>query len=212
MSLTTIVKTEPAITYDAACRAIAEAHRVDDVKDWHDKVAAMQEYARQAQNYDLEKQAYEIRKRAERRMGELLKDMKKEGTRSEVGKNKHSKDHVMRDDMITTLSDMGITRNQSSQYQALANVPKDEFEAALKESTSGPKVVPLKITRITKKEKVRPPQTAITASMTWYSTLYFIDKTTPQAFYDLLTLSERSKLPNNIAKLTTWLKELENAK
>jgi len=60
------------IRYEAACRAIAEAKQVDEVKDMADKAEAMRVYARQAQNRDMEVDAAEIRIRAERRLGEMI--------------------------------------------------------------------------------------------------------------------------------------------
>lgn len=54
------------------CRAIAECHSVDEVKDLHDKARALEIYAKQAMNVEAERKATEIRLRAERRAGELM--------------------------------------------------------------------------------------------------------------------------------------------
>lgn len=45
------------------------------VKDLRDKAIALREYARRANNMQLEIDAAEIRFRAERRLGELLKEL-----------------------------------------------------------------------------------------------------------------------------------------
>ena len=59
--MTTAVK---GIKYDAACRAIAAAKSVDEVKRIRDVSIAMRAYARQAENHDMEADAIEIRMRA----------------------------------------------------------------------------------------------------------------------------------------------------
>jgi hypothetical protein len=43
---------------------------------------------------------------------------------------------VQRDDRSTTLADLHITKNQSSEWQRLADVPKAQFEAALARETT----------------------------------------------------------------------------
>jgi len=58
--------------YDAACRALAEAKSVDEVKDIRNQAEAMRAYAKQAKNKQLEIDASEVRFRAERRIGELM--------------------------------------------------------------------------------------------------------------------------------------------
>ena len=57
------------VRYDAMCRAIDAAYKVDEVKDIHDKAVALEIYARQAHNTEAEMQACEIRLRAERKAG-----------------------------------------------------------------------------------------------------------------------------------------------
>jgi hypothetical protein len=124
------------VRYDAMCNAIAACYRVDEVKELRDKARALEVYAAQAMNTDAERKACEIRIRAERRTGELLKEMAGTGERKRRGRPTEQMSSA------TTLSKIGITRDQSSQWQRLADTPTEEFEAALakpcpKPSTEG---------------------------------------------------------------------------
>ena len=76
------------VRYDAMCRAIAECHSVDEVKDIRDKARALEAYANQAKNTDAERKALEIRLRAERKTGQLIKEMQEAGKLASQGSAK----------------------------------------------------------------------------------------------------------------------------
>jgi hypothetical protein len=121
-------ETTQLVRYDAMCRAIAEAYEVDEVKDIRDKARAMEAYFKLAKNTEAERQACEIRLRAERKAGQLLAQMDKLKGRPEKASD------------AVTLSDVGVSRNQSSQWQQLAEIPDEDFEVALqaeRPTTSG---------------------------------------------------------------------------
>ena len=121
------------IKYNAACQALAVAKQTDEVKDIRDKAEAMRAYAHQAKNRQMEIDATEIRIRAERRLGELIKAQKET-----VGLRAGARDIAERDGLrgsatelrkdIPTLSDSGISKKLSSHAQKVASIPDDEFE------------------------------------------------------------------------------------
>lgn len=117
------------VRYDAMCAAIAAAYEVDEVKDIRDKARALEVYSRQARNTEAERQACEIRLRAERRCGKLLREREMHG-----GDRRSRSDHA-------TLKPLGVSKQQSSDWQQLAEVPEEDFEehlaAADKPTTSG---------------------------------------------------------------------------
>jgi hypothetical protein len=123
-----MTKSVDLIKYNAARRALAEAHRVDEVKDIRDKAVAMVAYAKQANDTELERYAKEIRLRAERRAGELLRDMNK-NQGALPGKTGIKARPVL--DTTPKLADLGITKSQSSRWQHLADLPVADFEAEI---------------------------------------------------------------------------------
>jgi hypothetical protein len=117
------------IRYEAARTALAECQRVDEVKDIRDKSMAMEAYARQAKDTGLMQMAAEIKVRAERRLGEMLREQKEtvglaQGRRSDL---------VVNNDEVRTptLSEIGISRDLSSRSQQLAAMPEHHFETAI---------------------------------------------------------------------------------
>jgi hypothetical protein len=117
------------VRYEAARLALAQAHDVDEVKDIRDKAEAMAAYARQAKDSELIEYATEIKVRAERRCGELLKATEKNTGARGVGSNQHQV--LSHDATAPTLEDMGLTRSESSRYQQLADMPEEHFETAV---------------------------------------------------------------------------------
>ena len=116
------------VLYDAACRALAEAHSIDEVKSIRDKMVALQHWARQAKNSTMIVQATEIRMRAERNAGELLVKMAERGERQKPGDDPRGVNSRGAQPLKPKLADLGINKTQSSRWQALAELDPASFE------------------------------------------------------------------------------------
>ncbi len=123
------------VKYNAMCNAIAEARSVDEVMLMRDKAAAVAAAARIAKNREPEIFASEIRIRAERRLGEMIKAQKETvglATGGEHG-GKKSLDGTREEpsNPRPTLADVGIDKKLSSRAQAIASIPEEDFEETL---------------------------------------------------------------------------------
>ena len=122
-----------------AARMLAEVKTIDDAKQLMDMAAAAKVYA---QKHKLGKEAVEYAQEIERsaliKLGEILADMEKNKGAMGIGKS------VVRNDDRTqkpVLSDLGISKNLSSESQAIASLPEYEKEKFKKGKTSKKKVV-----------------------------------------------------------------------
>lgn len=130
------------VLYDQMVTAIAECARIDEIKDIRDKAMALEMYHKQAQNFEAEREAANVRLRAERRAGELLKELARADSGAARNPNGRAGKPVSqpvtlvpeKSPYATALEENGISRQKAHRYQALANVPTDVFEEAL----SGP--------------------------------------------------------------------------
>ena len=120
--------------------AIAECHQYDEVKDIRDKAAALETYARQARNTEAERKAADVRLRAERRAGELLKELARgEGAR-EPGTNRGAtpSNGATPSPYAAALEATGTSRQTAARYQALAEIPQETFDAHLADPVRKP--------------------------------------------------------------------------
>ena len=118
--------TTQLVRYEQARTALAAVHSYDEVKDIMDQAERAAVYARQANDSDLIKYATEIRVRAQRRAGEMLAQTEKAPAgRPAVNRSNDTTNSP------ATLADMGITKDQSSNWQALASMTEEHFEATV---------------------------------------------------------------------------------
>ena len=125
------------VRYEAARQALKEAHSFDEVKAIRDKTQALAMYARQARDTEMARWVSDIKIRAERKCGEMLKATAASGeraTKSDRGRPKEKTSHDATTLLAPTLTEFGIKRDMSARYQKLADIPEETFESALEES------------------------------------------------------------------------------
>jgi hypothetical protein len=114
------------VKYDAMCRAIDAAYEVDEAKGIRDKAIALEVYARQAHNTEAERRACEIRLRAERKAGAISAKLEKaQGKRAD-----RLPPTMGRSSKADQLRKAGVSPKQAEQWEKLAAVPTEQFNAA----------------------------------------------------------------------------------
>lgn len=141
----------PAV-YERATTALAECSRIDECQSWADKAAALASYARQAQDETLLKMSQRIQARAVRRAGELLKQIEpgqgaRDGKRQEGGLPPLTRTQAA--------ADAGMSEHQRKTALRVAEVPAEEFEAAIESPT------PPTITEIAEAGRKKQPITPL---------------------------------------------------
>jgi hypothetical protein len=134
--------------YDLMLSAIAECHHVDEAKDIRDRAIALRVYAIQAGDVEAERRLAQIRLRAERRAGQILKEMAESGERDAGGRG------TVEFREGTQLADLGVSKKQSHLWQQLAEIPEEAFETFMADGPSAYKM--LRRAEIKKNEEEHP--------------------------------------------------------
>ena len=109
------------VRWDKMKSAVAECHSDDEIAQIRNQAEAYRYALRQAkESPEVIKKAEEIKLRAERRAGELLKE--------DIGISKGSNQMSNGTTSKNTLNNMGISRDQSSKWQKIASIPEEKFE------------------------------------------------------------------------------------
>jgi N6-adenosine-specific RNA methylase IME4 len=106
----------------AACRALAEARTVQEVKTIRDQAEAVQHYLKvQGAAFQSQQDAAEVKLRAERLLGELL---------AEMPKNKGAAETRLHSATASpSYAEQGIEKTAAHRWQCLAKVPTEDFES-----------------------------------------------------------------------------------
>lgn len=120
------------IHYNAARRALAQAVKIDDVKDIRDKSLAMELYAYQRRDRELMAWSTELKRRAGRRLGQVMAELRTEkklakGARQKgVGKRGNA---GLPETRVESLAEQGIDKNLANEARKLAAMSEEKFEA-----------------------------------------------------------------------------------
>ncbi len=119
------------VKLEKATQMLAEIKTVDDAKKLIDLSEAARVYAKQVElGLEAQNHAAEIKLRAQRRAGEILLKMKEKGERQSQGGDRKSK---YQPDTLK-LSDIEISKLDSSRWQQIAALPEKKFEEYIEES------------------------------------------------------------------------------
>lgn len=108
---------------------VAEVKDTITAKDFLARAKALDKYAKEAKNRELEIHALELRMRLERRVGELMKAQRDAGLLSEGGRP--LKTGLINNPVSPTLADAGIDKNLAHTARKLAAIPDGKFESKI---------------------------------------------------------------------------------
>jgi phage N-6-adenine-methyltransferase len=139
-ALISLIVERDLVKYYAAREALAEAHRVDEVKRIRDEATQWKAYAQQAKDRQLIGYATGIRLRAERRIGQLMQAQREAVGLSKgggTGANQYRAAGLRKNPAANpTLADAGIDKNLAHRARKLSKLDDELFETKVTETIS----------------------------------------------------------------------------
>ncbi len=132
--------------------AIKEAKNIDFIKTIIDRAELIRLYKKQiGDSLEIQNDVAEIKLRAQRRAGEILKETEKNpGNRFVDGNQRRSQDVTA----IPKLSDLGIEKMESSRLQTIASIPEEVFEKHIAETKENKEeLTTASVIRLARKQK-----------------------------------------------------------
>lgn len=191
-------KQEALILREQAKQQLLEIKNIDEAVSYVNKVKAIETYCKAVkEDNEIVKIVAEQKIRSMRLAGQILQQ-------TDLSTNIGSNQHVL-PDKKPRLSDLGISKNESSTYQKIAAIPEDEFEEEMEQAKNGSTTSDITVTRFKNKNKSSKNNNDITNQINDEKMLrkyaralgFKVQVLKP----DLIVLSKRSKDLNKIKSL-----------
>lgn len=134
------MKEQALLLREQAKNQLLEIKTIDEAVDYVNKVKAIETYCKAVkEDNEIVKIVAEQKIRSMRLAGQMLQQ-------TDMSSNIGSNQHVLPEDK-PTLSQLGISKNESSTYQKIASIPEDDFEAEMTEAKSGDSTRDISVSR-----------------------------------------------------------------
>lgn len=196
------------VKFDQAYQAIMEAKSVDELKELHDKAEALRLYVKQqGESLEMQNVCAELKLRAERRAGELLREMERGGGGDRRSNEfQTSQAETFESEYSRAIDEANISRSTAHRWQTIAELPEDDFEREIVETKNNSGELTSsrmlqKARRFTAKDKPQPQPPegkyrVIYADPPWkYNDSGLDDYGHAERHYPPLTISELCALP-----------------
>jgi len=140
--------------YNKAKHALAEAYTVDELSAIISQVDILKHAAIVAKDSEMIMQATEIKLRAERRFGEISKELEK-APKGWAAKNLNLNSVEVKS-KAKTLAAVNVSPQMANTYEKVASIPEPKFEKALSEFRKEGEMSRSKLLKTVKKVKYEP--------------------------------------------------------